>query len=313
VKPLGAWRHGPNVELASDAWLTAQLENKDRRQIFDVQRGKDGVLDLDRIREVVTALTAAEAPFLADVQKLLAIGTGTDDAILVSTAQVSAIAFAAAVGRWRAEFLQPAGGPMFASTATAPTDPEQVELQTRAYAAWRAREVSRIEKEHQSALVVAARQRQQAAEAALRARPRQRLALFAVLGYFLAVVVAWWVFVEIGVAYDVGSATPKRVDPFYGWLIITVLGIVPAFLLRTRLPRIARGGIATFREFVPPDVPDPMREDVPAEDVPPDWAPSEHDLSQASSQIPEKLEAEPGKTSARADGAAVRAPAPRAG
>jgi hypothetical protein len=102
----------------------------------------------------------------------------------------------------------------------------------------------------------------------------------ALAGYALAIVLAWWIVVRIGIPLETQFAgVPRRLDPIYGYFIVAFLGVLPGIVLRRRLVRLVRNGIAALRPFAAPIVEDPTRSPAPADVAPTDWIPTVHSLS----------------------------------
>jgi len=277
VTPITTFRSGPNSALASSAWLEAQRNNQSRTRLHDIRRSGDGLRE-DQLEKVGAVLGPTGTPFMTSVKEgAAALVSELDASVLVSTVVAPAIAFTAAVGDWNATFLELDEATTFGSTEIAPTDPAQKDRQTVAYAAWRPIEVARLENEYQLAVVDAADRREKARDSALGARPWHRVALVALAAYAVALAMAWWVIVRIGIPLETQFAgVPRRLDPIYGYFIVAFLGALPAIVLRRRLVRLVVNGIAAIRPFAAPVVEDPARTPAPAELAPSDWVPIMH-------------------------------------
>lgn len=290
ITPIQTWQGGANADLASTSWVDSQLESHPQGRSFEIRRAVNSTMGGDQFKEVRDNLPGGAATFVASLETGLKGMTGLHDAVVVNSMTVPSITFSVSVGDWNARFLQPQGGPTFASTGVAPTDPAQERLQEEAYVAWLPVQVKRLEAEYQAGLVDAASRRRSAEAGALRARPWHRIGLLTLCGYIAAIVAAWWIIVQVGVplAPDFAGA-PRRLDPTYGYLIVAFLGVMPAVLLRRRIARVVRLGVDAFRTFVPPPVADPERSEAPTAHAPRDWAPSEHEF-QAARQTDEDVD-----------------------
>lgn len=274
--PLGSWRAGKSLDLVADGWIADILQSPVRRHLFEI-RSWAGEGAHPALSSLIESLQASSAPYLDEIRRSICNATRhSGDTVLVASVRIPAVTFTARVDGWEGHFIEPEHGTVFASTAIAPTSPEQKLRQEKAYAAWRPAETAVRQAAYEAAVIETAKRRAALAEAARRAIPWRRAGVVALLSYFALVVAAWAILVGVGIRLDDGYGVIRRVDPFYGWLILVTLGVLPAFLGRRRIARFVVSGVAAFRPFVAPFVADPALPETLPETVPSDWRPSMH-------------------------------------